>query len=317
MKAKKWVTFITVGISVISLICAIVANCPCVNLPLMYDVSMAIFGSALLGFIMSLIEYFAERRKAMEDFLGAAYKIYVQLRKIKLLKLDEPKELILDCILEEQSNKMWGKCDGETAKELGFGAVHKKRDAYIAWMQENESMYFSENDDIESILIQTYNGRIEHYSSTFMKYMDMYIDASKIDLEDLSNAYGNLDFLFGNRKIRLAAFESIYSKLQEYRNKIKSEVFHFNMIKDGKGSLGVCCKKVLELNDFFFETETTQNDGREWTTVYQRKFDDVSDRIEEFRSKIYFKKEVQYEKKAPVFSQLRHIDGSIEDESTF
>ena len=53
MKAKKWVTFITAGISVISLICAIVANCSCVNLPLMYDISMAIFGSALLGFIMS------------------------------------------------------------------------------------------------------------------------------------------------------------------------------------------------------------------------------------------------------------------------
>lgn len=33
-----------------------------------YDISLAIFGSALLGFIMSLIEYFTERRKAMEQF---------------------------------------------------------------------------------------------------------------------------------------------------------------------------------------------------------------------------------------------------------
>ena len=317
MKAKKWVTFITAGISAVSLICAIVANCPCINLPLMYDISMAIFGSAMLGFIMSLIEYFAERRKAMEDFLRAAYKVYVQLRKIKLLKLDEPQEVILDCILEEQHNKQWEKCDGETAKALGFNVVHKKRDAYIAWMQENKPMSFSENDDIDAILIQIYNERIENYTNMFMKYMDMYIVTSKVDLEDLSNAYGNLDFLFDNRKIRLAAFESIYSKLQEYRNKIKSEVFHFNMIKDGKGSFSVCCKKVLELNDFFFETKTTKNDGREWTTVYQRKFDDVSDRIEEFRSKTYFKKDVKYKKKVPVFSQLRRINGSVEEESAF
>lgn len=317
MKAKKWVTFITAGISAISLICAIVANCPCVNLPLMYDISMAIFGSALLGFIMSLIEYFAERRKAMEDFLRAAYKVYVQLRKIKLLKLDEPQDLILDCISEEQHNKMWGKCDGKTAKALGIEEVHKKRDAYIAWMQENEPMSFSESDDIESILIQIYNERIEDYSNMFMKYMDMYIVASKIDLEDLSNAYGNLDFLFGNRKIRLAAFESIYSKLQDYRNKIKLEVFHFNMIKDGKGSFAVCCKKVIELNDFFFVTEITQNDGREWTAVYQRKLDDVSDKMEEFRSKTYFSKDVKYEKKTPVFSQLRRIDVFVEEESAF
>jgi len=283
----------------------------------MYDISMAIFGSALLGFIMSLIEYFAERRKAMEDFLRAAYKVYVQLRKIKLLKLDQPQDLILDCISEEQHNKQWEKCDGETAKALGIETIHKKRDAYIAWMQENEPMSFSESDDIEAILIQIYNERIEDYSNMFMKYMDMYIAASKIDLEDLSNAYGNLDFLFSNKKIRLFAFESIYSKLQEYRNKIKLEVFHFDMVKDGKGNFGVCCKKIIELNDFFFETKTTQNDGREWTAVYQRKFDDLSDRIEEFRSKIYFRKEIQYEKKAPVFSQLRCINGSMDEESAF
>lgn len=317
MKAKKWVTFITAGISAISLICAIVANCPCVNLPLMYDISMAIFGSALLGFIMSLIEYFAERRKAMEDFLRAAYKVYVQLRKIKLLKLDQPQDLILDCLSEEHNNKLWGKRDGEAAKALGLEAVHKKRDAYIAWMQENEPMSFSEKDDIEAILVRIYNERIENYSNTFMKYMDMYIAASKIDLEDLSNSYGNLDFLFGNKEIRLTAFKLIYSKLQEYRNKIKFEVFHFNMIKEGKGSFARCCEKVTELNDFFFETETTQFGDRERTIVYQRKFDDVSDRIEEFRSKIYFRKEVQYEKKAPVFSQLRRINGSTDEKSAF
>lgn len=315
MKAKKWVTFITAGISAISLICAIVANCFCIDL--MYDISMAIFGSALLGFIMSLIEYFAERRKAMEDFLRAAYKVYVQLRRIKLLKLDYPQDLILDCISEEHNNKLWGKCGGETAKALGIGAVHKKRDAYIAWMKENEPISFSENDDKKTILVQIYNERIENYTNTFMKYIDMYILASKIDLEDLSNAYGNLDFLFGNKKIRIPAFESVYTKLQEYRNKIVSEVYHFNMVKDGKGNFAVCCKKVVELNDFFFATETTESDGVEQTMVYQRKFDDISDRIEEFRSKIYFRKEVQYEKKAPVFSQLRRINGSTDEESTF
>jgi len=315
MKAKKWVTIITFICAVISLVFALIATFNCIDL--VYDISMAIFGSALLGFIMSLIEYFAERRKAMESFLSAAYKVYVQLRKIKLLKLDQPQDLILDCIAEEQHNKQWGKCDGETAKALGIEAVHKKRDAYIAWIQENETMSFSESDDIESILIQIYNERIENYINMFMKYMDMYIVASKIDLEDLSNAYGNLDFLFGIRTIRLAAVKSIYSQLQEYCNKINLEVYLFNMIKDGKGSFAVCCKKIMELNDFFFLTETTQDDGREWTAIYQRKLDNISDRMEEFRSKIYFKKDVTYQNKHPVFSQLRRINGSIDEESAF
>ena len=47
MKAKKWVTFITAGVSAISLICAIIAYG--ISVDLMYDISMAIFGSALLG----------------------------------------------------------------------------------------------------------------------------------------------------------------------------------------------------------------------------------------------------------------------------
>ena len=82
MKAKKWITIITFGVSIGSLICATITACD-EKYDLFYDVSMAIFGSALLGFIMSLIEYFVERRKTMEYFLTAAYKIYVQLRKIK------------------------------------------------------------------------------------------------------------------------------------------------------------------------------------------------------------------------------------------
>lgn len=315
MKAKKWVTFITAGVSAISLICAIIAYG--ISVDLMYDISMAIFGSALLGFIMSLIEYFAERRKAMEDFLSAAYKVYVQLRKIKLLKLDIPQDLILDCIAEEQYNKQWEKCDSETAKALGVEAIHKNRDAFIEFMQKTEPMYFAVNDDVEAVLIPLYNEYIKDYSDMFMKHMDMYIAASKIDLEDLSNAYGNLDFMFANKKIRLAAGKSIYSKLNEYKNKILEEVYHFDMVKNGKGSFVVCCKKIIELNDFFFVTEITQDNGIELTTIHQKKLDDMSDRMEEFRSKIYFSKDVKYQKKSPVFSQRRQINGCIEEESAF
>ena len=315
MKTKKWLTFITIGVSVISLTCAIIANCCCIKL--MYDISMAIFGSALLGFIMSLIEYFGERRNSMEAFFTAVYKVYVQLRNIKLLELDQPIDLIIDCIREEQNNKIWGQYDGETAKIFGFNVVHKSRDAYISWMQENEVTSFSETDDIKSILIKVYNERITNYINVFTKYIDMYITASKIELEDVTNSYGNLDFLFGNRTVRKSAFESIYSKLQEYRNKIKSEVVHFNMIKDGKGNFAVCCKKILELNEFFFDTEIIPKGEKEITKIYQRKFDELSDRLAQFSSKIYFDKEVKYEKKVPVFSQVKRIDGSIEEESAF
>ena len=61
MKAKKWLTIITLVITVLSLVLAIIIgkNSNCIT----YDISMAIFGGAALGFIMSLTEYYAERRK--------------------------------------------------------------------------------------------------------------------------------------------------------------------------------------------------------------------------------------------------------------
>ena len=54
MKAKKWLTIITLCVSIFSLsvACIIGKDSNCIS----YDVSMALLGSAVLGFIMSLTE---------------------------------------------------------------------------------------------------------------------------------------------------------------------------------------------------------------------------------------------------------------------
>lgn len=315
MKAKKWITFITFGISMGSLICAIITTCG-EKCELFYDISMAIFGSALLGFIMSLIEYFVERRKAMEYFLTAAYKIYVQLRKIKYLDIDIPQEILVDCILEEQNNDFCYKLGEENAKILGLEVNHKKRDAYLSWIEENEVTSFSEKDDIEAILVEIYNQRIDKYKKVFISLIDIYIEISKINYEELSNAFGGLDFLFGNKKLRKTAYDSIYVRLQNYRNKILAEVFHFDLLKDGKGNFAICVKKLFELNNYFFEQKTNKASNGESIIVYQHLFDELADRMEDFRASTYFKKVSEYPKRIPVFSKFNNIEMS-KDESAF
>ena len=306
MKAKKWVTLITFSISAVSLICVFIANCACIDL--MYDISMAIFGSALLGFIISLVEYFAERKNAMENFLSVVYGYYVKFRKLKYINYDEPKELILGCISEEQHNNYVNSFKSEIATELGLTITHKKRDEFISWIEENEFTNFSENDDIEAILIQIYNQRIENYKKSFAARMDMYIELSKMDFENLSNAYGNLDFLFANSSVRKQAYISIYSSLQSYCNKILSEVYHFNMVKEGQGNFAVCANKLLELNDYFFKVEKKNNSTEEDKIVYQHLFDNLSDSLVNFQAAIYFKKNPQYEEKHPVFGQTKKLE---------
>ena len=73
MKAKKWLTIITLFVSIVSFIIACLIGKG--NDFIGYDIAMALLGSAVLGFIMSITEYYVERRKAMEDFWIQAVKI--------------------------------------------------------------------------------------------------------------------------------------------------------------------------------------------------------------------------------------------------
>lgn len=104
MKAKKWLTIITLVITALSLVLAFIIgkNSNCIT----YDISMAIFGGAALGFIMSLTEYYVERRKAMEEFWLQATKVLNELKKIKYLDVDAPINLIVDAIHEDDSNAL-------------------------------------------------------------------------------------------------------------------------------------------------------------------------------------------------------------------
>ena len=78
-----------------------------------YDIALAVFGSALLGFIMSLVEYFSERKKAMEQFWIEAK--LAQFRKAEYIYFDESEKIVTGCIAENYYNKR--------AKELPPG-VH-------------------------------------------------------------------------------------------------------------------------------------------------------------------------------------------------
>ncbi len=308
MKAKKWVTFTTAGISAISLICSVIANCVCIDL--MYDISMAIFGSALLGFIMSLIEYFAERRKAMEAFITASSKVISQLRKIKHIDVcEEEKTHFLNCLKEEQHNFYVESLGTDSAKSLGMKIEYKKRNAYIAWIESSEFPPCSEEDLKNEFFLQIYNQRMNKHKSEIKSHMDIYLGLAEISLEELDFTYGNLDFLFWNRGVRNRAYISIYSCLHDYVNKIRFEAVQFKILKDGNGNEAVCADKIFQLNDFFLELSKEQSDGREIINVYQKLFDDICDEITYFRKKTYFKnKDIISPNHTPVFMQYKRND---------
>ena len=102
MRAKRWVTLVTFSLTLVSIVLIIkFKNFEC-NVE--YDIAMAIFGSSILGCIMSFVEYFSERNRAMEEFYQEAIRILAKFRKAKPLQLTEPEELIRNCIFEKMKN---------------------------------------------------------------------------------------------------------------------------------------------------------------------------------------------------------------------
>lgn len=99
MRGSKWLSIITFGVSAVALVGVLILH-SMEYLSLIYDISLAVFGSALLGFIMSLVGYFAVKCIAMEAFYQEALKVVSTLGKAKYFLTDQPTGLVMNCIAQ-------------------------------------------------------------------------------------------------------------------------------------------------------------------------------------------------------------------------
>ena len=118
-------------------------------------------------------------------------------------------------------------------------------------------------------------------------------EASMVELGNLDNAYGNLDFIIANKCIRQKAYEQIYDKLRKIVYQFRNEVYHFNLLKDGNGNFPVCILKVSELNQKYFLSKEENFQGYTNVSIFQNVFDDIDASLEKFRCKIYKSKYVE------------------------
>lgn len=289
MKAKKWLTIITGLISAASLTIALIIGkgSPCI----LYDIALAIFGSALLGLIMSLTEYFVERRKAMEQFWNEARKVVQQFRNIRYINVDVPHELILACFREERGNS-W-------SKALGSPESDAAKSKLISWLEENVVMSWTEEDYIASELERIFEDRMAFFRREYQRAIDSYVAASAVDVGVLGNSYGNLDF-FWNKHIRNKSYSEIYNKLRDFHKVLLSEAYHFNLLTDGSGNFAVCADKAYHICQTVFSDEVKNSDGFTSKVVFQTLFDEIDDSLEWFRCEIYRSEKYKPVERIPV-----------------
>ena len=176
MNAKKWVTIVTLICTIIAVVLMTVFKCCFSDGNIGYDIALAIFGSALLGLIMSLVEYFSERKKAMEQFWIEAKRVLAQFRKAKYIYFDEPEEIVIGCIAENYYNKRAKKSAPGVVDIFGSEESHVYQEKYTQWMEENEPMLFTENHDIGNKINQKYITKMQNYQKTENEEIDNNIE---------------------------------------------------------------------------------------------------------------------------------------------
>lgn len=295
MRTEKQLTVSTFIATRAALVGILVFRRGCIG----YDVSLAIFGSALLGFVMSLTQYGPAKRAAMESFYQESLAILNALRKIKYFETDEPTDLVRDCIAEGVSN--------ERANALRQPPKDKAKRALISYCEER----IPAPDSDDQFFSEVFEQKIKGYKADLFQCMESYFPMAEIDLGDLNNAYGNLDFLFFNKKTHSDVYRNVYVVLKDVKKRITLEAYHFRLCREGKGNLAVCFDKVIALNNAWFSEEESIKAGMRHSVIYHRLCDELSVEIERFRSKIYNQQPME-EQRIPV-----RMKGTIDESQEF
>ena len=279
MFGKKFVIYITLLITIIS---GVVAAVVYPTASFVYDVAMACFGSAFLGCIMTFLEYFAVPRSTMELFMEETRKVAAAFSKVPIVAFSAPRKLVLNALAEEWANA-----------SVLFAESEKKCDAKNALIEWLKPFYQSDMSEVisQEELDKDYQQLITDAKSSIEKSAKAYIALRDYDTNPLSDAYGALDFVLGN-KYRQKVYEGIYKPLADVDKKICRESYHFQeYFKARNGNLPVITDKVLEVQDQIFEAKESDSDAYWNIYVYKKFLFCVSMNLDEFWNKTYFKHE--------------------------
>lgn len=272
MRANKYATIFTGIITVASLAMVFILD----RFSIFYDIALACFGSALLGFVVAYTGYRAERRAAMEAFWEEAYELVYMIKSFDHLDFDVPKSLVIDALHEE----FWD------------NKQNNRREAFKAWHDDNGSGSFE--------------GKMDECRKKAYGLIDQYRIFADVNVKAMSNAFGRLDFLFGNKTVRDPAYQNIYRRIRDFQDECKKSAYHFDLLKEGQGNLLLSLKNVEDLDAMVFSEKDNM--------VYRSLYDSLAKDLEDFRSKIYGKKP-EYENAGPIsgrFGQAAVCDDTLD-----
>lgn len=273
MKAKKWLVIVTFLATIISLAGAFCFNYCCKYMEFWVNLSFAIFGSAALGLLMSLVEYFAAKRDALERYYRAADNLYKIYSKAQYFIVYEPLELVKAYFSETRSifNESF------PAKNALFEYMNAKWKMTVDIPEPEYSQFAQQEFDC---VVATYRDQLVRTMETYI----LIADQSKWELE---SAYGELDFLISNGSLRGEIYNRIHSPIQEYYKFIAEKAYHFRSFMQAKnGNVAAMIGFVDEIQQKYYKTDIRVDQNGKMIIVYRQFIDELDNQLRWLLSRI-------------------------------
>ena len=289
MKTRVITVYVTMLLTIISLAIAIVFSIiPCDYKEIIKNIGFAVFGSSLVALIISLVEYFTTKRITLEDFF-LEYVSFINKVAVLPYLLLTPDEIAYSKYLTNE-NMFW-KFDAQSKREflLAMKIDFEKKNTWLKNLSYEETEeYFSKN--------------AQNFDKKLRKILESYISFSRISLDNLGRVYGSIFYMFRNKSKVQSIYDSLYSPALVLKRTISKEAAHFANYIEGDGqNTYVMVDKLDDLLNIFFEKVVKGNK----TTVYAKKYNELSDELEKFRCKIYGSK-YQKIKHDPIYFSIKN-----------
>lgn len=194
-------------------------------------VSSGIFVSSLLGIVISVKDYIYQKKKLLDDIYQAVLTLLNEIIRINYMCFDEPIELVMKVVGEEERNKAHKKLNSET-RRMSKKLPKKRRKDFLEEniYEEHEAkeellMYFKDNlsewekkifhdEELEEILEKRYKEKVKKYINDTENVIASFAVCNKLYCNTLTSLIGDLDFLMhtDNKKI---IHKNIYTRMHQ------------------------------------------------------------------------------------------------------
>lgn len=295
MKLKKYLMIITLCITGVNIFAIFSLHAGIIESELMYDLSLAIIGSAVLGFLYSFVEYHDSKRLILEKIDKLSWEIMTKIDLIKPFSPFEPIDLLVKCFNEE--------CNNDFKRKLEIDCDYEAKLAFISYLEQNGHITANNVSEYEEKCESYYNHKMKNYRYEVEKIMETYITLSKFRVDELTETIKLLHYVFKSQKHEFIVRE-IMQPISLIMDNIRIAAFHFEKYFSSKDrSLAPCLLKLNELQTILFESTKIYENHILTTTIKSVFTSKLEANINHLKIFSVFNKASRYENRTVVVKQ--------------